>query len=170
MPSFGTYLAIAVVASVIITLAVIGGYEVFRNLQLDAKERRRKRATQAAKQPSRQTDMTTRPLQLLDTMQWHAPGSTDEFAALLGWAKSTVAWNIRRLVARRLAENHSVRLVRSQYVSLYAPVLHGAPAPKPAKSVKTRKPRPEPVVEIVDLTVRDPWGRPVAHNTQGENQ
>lgn len=115
--------------------------------------------------------MTTRPLQLLDAMQWHAPGSTDEFAALLGWAKSTVAWNIRRLIARRLAENHSVRLVRSQYVSLYAPVLHGAPVPKPEKPVKPRRaPGEAPVVEIVDITVRDPWGRPVAHNTQGEKQ
>lgn len=50
--SFWPYLAVAVVMSIILTLAVIGGYEVWRNIQYRARERRIKRAQQREGQPN----------------------------------------------------------------------------------------------------------------------
>lgn len=49
--SLWPYLAVAVVMSIILTLAVIGGYEVWRNIQYRARERRIKRAQQREGQP-----------------------------------------------------------------------------------------------------------------------
>lgn len=46
--SFWPYLIVAVVVSVILALAVIGGYEVWRNMQYQARERRIERARKAA--------------------------------------------------------------------------------------------------------------------------
>lgn len=53
--SIWPYIVAAIVMAIILTLAVIGGYEVYRNTQYWARERRikrynAKRATQAAKQ------------------------------------------------------------------------------------------------------------------------
>jgi hypothetical protein len=44
--SFWPYLAVAVVMSIILTLAVIGGHEVWRNIQHQAREKRIQRAQQ----------------------------------------------------------------------------------------------------------------------------
>ncbi|TDS70448.1 hypothetical protein [Comamonas sp. JUb58] len=46
------YLAVAAVMSIILTLAVIGGYEVWRNIQHRARERWIKRAKQREGQPA----------------------------------------------------------------------------------------------------------------------
>lgn len=48
MDSYWPYLGATIVVSIILTLAVIGGYEVCRNIELHARERRIERARKAA--------------------------------------------------------------------------------------------------------------------------
>lgn len=54
--SIWPYLTIAVAVSVILALAVIGGYEVWRNMQLQARERRIERARKAAQRAAAQKE------------------------------------------------------------------------------------------------------------------
>lgn len=58
MDSYWPYLGATIGVSIILTLAVIGGYEVCRNIELDARERRIKRARKAEQRAQAQKEQS----------------------------------------------------------------------------------------------------------------